>query len=223
MRFGDIANTNYPLYCHLQGCSHLTLQMKRCSCKENQITNIFRWGVWMVGHKAMNKLVHCEIHWRLIWYCVFVYSGSTTFHIDQIVHRYTSQLNFILCSTTGWYKSLPSYTYTDKREPLSLVPRPRPDFISQPWRKINFSPRLRDKIWEWPGDEATTQPRYKASARTRVCRWLHCGQVHTRRKLGPTHVCKWPQGLAHSPRDFRCHAHLSSPRGSLLFFGLEGL
>ena len=28
----------------------------------------------------------------------------------------------------------------------SLIPRPPPDFISQPW--------LRDKIWEWPGDEA---------------------------------------------------------------------
>ena len=83
---------------------------------------------------------------------------------------------------------------------VSLVPRPLPDFISQPWRKIgrspeiktmsrtgngglsqyvmwilfalteytisspwrsfdprhspNFSPRLRDKIWEGPGDEA---------------------------------------------------------------------
>ena len=31
----------------------------------------------------------------------------------------------------------------------SLVPRPLPDFISQLWRK------MRDKIWEWPGDEAT--------------------------------------------------------------------
>ena len=30
------------------------------------------------------------------------------------------------------------------------VPRPLPDFISQPWRKIG----LRDKIWEWPGYEA---------------------------------------------------------------------
>ena len=28
---------------------------------------------------------------------------------------------------------------------VSLVPRPLPDFISQPW----------DKIWEWPGDEAS--------------------------------------------------------------------
>ena len=31
----------------------------------------------------------------------------------------------------------------------SLVLRPLPDFISQPWR---------DKIWEWPGDEATCCP-----------------------------------------------------------------
>ena len=66
---------------------------------------------------------------------------------------------------------------------LCLVPRPHPDFISQSWRKIgrrpgikttsqmdsvstnrvhvtywpspDFSPRLRDKIWEGPGDEAT--------------------------------------------------------------------
>jgi len=37
----------------------------------------------------------------------------------------------------------------------SLVPRPHPDFISQPWRKTDFSPRLRDKIWVGPGDEAT--------------------------------------------------------------------
>ena len=29
----------------------------------------------------------------------------------------------------------------------SLIPRPLPDFISQPW--------LRDKIWEWPGDETS--------------------------------------------------------------------
>ena len=31
----------------------------------------------------------------------------------------------------------------------SLVPRPLPDFISQPWR---------NKIWEWPGDKASMQP-----------------------------------------------------------------
>ena len=89
------------------------------------------------------------------------------------------------------------------RETGSLVPRPLPDFISQPWRKIgrrpgikttsqtgngglgwyvtwtrfvltkftisdpwrtfdprpspDFSPRLRNKIWEWPGDEARRQ------------------------------------------------------------------
>ena len=37
----------------------------------------------------------------------------------------------------------------------SLVPRPLPDFILQPWRKIDFSPWLRDNVWEWPADEAT--------------------------------------------------------------------
>ena len=37
----------------------------------------------------------------------------------------------------------------------SLVPRPLLDFISQP-RRTGFSPWPRDKVWEWPGDEATT-------------------------------------------------------------------
>ena len=32
-----------------------------------------------------------------------------------------------------------------KWQPVSFVPGPLPD----------FSPRLRDKIWEWPGDEAS--------------------------------------------------------------------
>ena len=31
----------------------------------------------------------------------------------------------------------------------SLVPRPLPDLSHR-----EFSPRLQDKIWEWPGDEA---------------------------------------------------------------------
>ena len=39
----------------------------------------------------------------------------------------------------------------------SLVPRPLPDCISLLWRKISFSPQLRDKIWEWLGDEAIVQ------------------------------------------------------------------
>ena len=38
---------------------------------------------------------------------------------------------------------------------VSLVSRPLPDFISPPSRKIG-SPRLQDKIWEWPWDEAVT-------------------------------------------------------------------
>ena len=38
--------------------------------------------------------------------------------------------------------------------------RPLPGFISQSWRKNprplpDFSPRLQEKIWEWPGDEAS--------------------------------------------------------------------
>ena len=36
----------------------------------------------------------------------------------------------------------------------SLVPRPLSDFILQPWR-TKFSRGWWDKIWEWPGDEAS--------------------------------------------------------------------
>ena len=45
-----------------------------------------------------------------------------------------------------------TYSLTWQADRCSLVPRPLPDFISQPWRKVG----LRDKIWEWPGDEAMT-------------------------------------------------------------------
>ena len=38
----------------------------------------------------------------------------------------------------------------------SLVPRPLPDFILQPWR-TDFSWGRWHKIWEWPGDEASHQ------------------------------------------------------------------
>ena len=35
----------------------------------------------------------------------------------------------------------------------SLVSRPLQDFIAAV-EKNRFSPRLQDKLWEWPGDEA---------------------------------------------------------------------
>ena len=48
-------------------------------------------------------------------------------------------------------KDLSCFSIFTQVEP-SLVPRLLPDFISQPWRKIN-SPQLLDKIWEWPGNK----------------------------------------------------------------------
>ena len=37
----------------------------------------------------------------------------------------------------------------------SLIPRPLPDLISQPWRKmLIFLHGQQDKMWEWPEDEA---------------------------------------------------------------------
>ena len=54
---------------------------------------------------------------------------------------------------------------------LSPVTRPRPYFIPQPFS----SPRLRDKIWEWLGDEATIislhcEIKYVFGLRTRL--WI---------------------------------------------------
>ena len=40
------------------------------------------------------------------------------------------------------------------REYVGMWFQPRPDFILQLWRKLGISPRLQDKIWEWPGNEA---------------------------------------------------------------------
>ena len=49
---------------------------------------------------------------------------------------------------------------------VSLVPRPLPDFISQLWRKLSFSPWLKDKIWEWPGKEVKVTSEWLLQFRT---------------------------------------------------------
>ena len=47
------------------------------------------------------------------------------------------------------------YSITHEQFPKHIArPQAPPRFISQSWRKIDFSPRLRDKIWVGPGDEA---------------------------------------------------------------------
>ena len=45
-----------------------------------------------------------------------------------------------------------SLTYTRVLLAHSLIPRSLPDFIQ-------FLPQLQDKIWEWPGNEATLTTR----------------------------------------------------------------
>ena len=45
------------------------------------------------------------------------------------------------------------YSITHEQFPHIVRPQAPPRFISQSWRKIDFSPRLRDKIWVGPGDE----------------------------------------------------------------------
>ena len=51
----------------------------------------------------------------------------------------TKYTKLILCKKIVCARDYPLIT------DVCLIPRPHPDFISQPWRKIDFSPRLRDK------------------------------------------------------------------------------
>ena len=53
-----------------------------------------------------------------------------------------------VCTLT--VSKIPVHLYGEWGQIGNLVPMQasRPDFISQPWRKVgNFSPRLRDKVW----------------------------------------------------------------------------
>ena len=71
----------------------------------------------------------------------------------------------------------------------SLVPRPLPDFISQLWRKLRFyltavektqvfSTAARDKIWEWPGNEAIVYtPDMIQSEHLLHCYMYMCGSL----------------------------------------------
>ena len=87
----------------------------------------------------------------------------------------------------------------------SFIPWPLPDFILQPWRKIgrsfsrffwvdefleevspDFSPWLRDKIWEWPGDESTMAVECGTKAFSTTCAVQLC---EARR---PVFNPKWP-------------------------------
>ena len=94
--------------------------------------------------------VHC------MYTCMLVHAYFGGLSNDN--HHLNPRQNFCFVSLGGGWHFI-----------CSLVPMPLPDFISEPWRKIgkkilshsrgekspNFSPQLRDKIWEWPGDEAT--------------------------------------------------------------------
>ena len=41
---------------------------------------------------------------------------------------------------------------------LASFPGLRPDFISQPWRKVDFSPRLQDKVWAEAWERGYSMP-----------------------------------------------------------------
>ena len=47
----------------------------------------------------------------------------------------------------GLFIMIPSASLECMVSTLTSYPGLHPDFISQPWRKVDFSPRLRDKVW----------------------------------------------------------------------------
>ena len=74
------------------------------------------------------------------WVKAYQLQVCFTSQIQQIDISITMQLSSSVNKTLKAESRLKYYC-------ISLVPRPLPDFISQP--------RLQDKIWEWPGNEAT--------------------------------------------------------------------
>ena len=74
----------------------------------------------------------------------------------------------------------------------SLVPRPLPDFISQ----------LRDKIWEWPGDEAMFI--------LHMCMLYSCAcYIHVYEKTPPVCTCQTSAGhlTMHCQQTWTCIGH----------------
>ena len=58
--------------------------------------------------------------------------------------------NYMLISEYSLHLFVQSDVHISKLMNHSLFPRPLPD----------FSPQLRDKLWEWPGDEAIDQSQW---------------------------------------------------------------
>ena len=114
--------------------------------------------LYMVGAKSkftfLKKMLRSMLH---------VLVGIQISSEPYTLNLYCTTLYMHYCNT-----AFKHHAATDSTNPLltSLIPWPLPDFISQPWRKIGFSPQLRDKIWEWPGNKTTA---YSV---------LACGSLH---------------------------------------------
>ena len=97
----------------------------------------------------------CRMEW-MDAVCVW-YGGDVCIH-NLIETQYTKLCTTMQLDLIDSISPTAVYVYWMGFKCLSgsLVSRPLPDFISQLWgkKKNEFSPQLRDKIWEWPGNEA---------------------------------------------------------------------
>ena len=145
------------------------MHRNRCTCANSGYQAVFLIFFERPGYEAITTLdivlLSSDVGsaWASHWISIATsIVDSTTEQASELGVNF--QLNSYLNKETNlaWALSLTyiiqqflhlSYRYSVTICP-SLVPRPHPDFISQPWRRTDFSPWLWDKIWVGPGDEA---------------------------------------------------------------------
>ena len=110
---------------------------------------ISRWVVWLATDQ-ISRMTSAVVYQNWSKNCC-----TYKLHMVSLgILTYTFCSSNTLGNTSPGSMHIPDLCYTTRPWLLlssilaftSLVPRPLPDFILQPWRKI--------KIWEWPGDEA---------------------------------------------------------------------
>ena len=128
----------------------------------NKVWTIHRFNKLQANKLPKIKNIYIELACRRWCNAVAYPSGANcqAKMISQWVHGWTANLHITLQMTAVtkdhevcWVKcNVPSPFLVT----FSLVPRPLPDFISGHRYMTSQPPRLRDKIWEWPGDKAAS-------------------------------------------------------------------